>query len=226
MPRCACASEVYGSVFVCLSVCLCRLLQLLKDQRSASKGFYGLLVMDFNSWICKIMLRSRVMARFAYLECHCSLFRTVQSETCPCSVATLLSSQLCTKTLAIGSCKSEKRAAKLHLAAVRSSSHYRRARPFVDLELFQQRSRPILAGKLLSLAEQVSYCKLRLASCGIASVPPPRHQHPCTAKSEVGISHQIWCDCVVSVGTPHLVGMPHQFVKWERHTCLGGRTTL
>ncbi len=39
-----------------------------------------------------IMLRSRVMARFAYLECHCSLFRTVVSETCPCSVATLLSS--------------------------------------------------------------------------------------------------------------------------------------
>ncbi len=53
MPRCACASEVYGSVFVCLcvcvSVCLCRLLQLLKDQRSASKSFYRLLVMF--SWI-------------------------------------------------------------------------------------------------------------------------------------------------------------------------------
>ncbi len=34
MPRCACASEVYGSVFVCVvSVSLCRLLeQLLKDQ--------------------------------------------------------------------------------------------------------------------------------------------------------------------------------------------------
>ncbi len=32
MPRCACASEVYGSVFVCVSVCLCRLLQLLKDK--------------------------------------------------------------------------------------------------------------------------------------------------------------------------------------------------
>ena len=31
---------------------------------------------------------------------------------------------------------------------------------------------------VLALAEQVSYCKLRLASCGIASVPPPRHQHP------------------------------------------------
>ena len=32
MPRCACASKVYGSVFVCLSVFVCRLLQLLKDQ--------------------------------------------------------------------------------------------------------------------------------------------------------------------------------------------------
>ncbi len=46
MPRCACASEVYGSVFVCMSVCLCRLLQLLKDQCSASKR---ILVMF--SWI-------------------------------------------------------------------------------------------------------------------------------------------------------------------------------
>ncbi len=53
MPRCACASEVYGSVFVCLcvcvsacvSVCVCRLLQLLKDESSASKSFYRLLVM-------------------------------------------------------------------------------------------------------------------------------------------------------------------------------------
>ncbi len=44
---CACASEVYGSVFVC--VCLCRLLQLLKDQRSASKSLYKLLVTF--SWI-------------------------------------------------------------------------------------------------------------------------------------------------------------------------------
>ena len=62
-PRCACASEVYGSVCVCtcVRVCLCRLLQLLKDESSASKSFYRLLVMDFNSWICKIMLPSRVM---------------------------------------------------------------------------------------------------------------------------------------------------------------------
>ncbi len=112
MPRCACASEVYGSVFVCLCVravsvcpscvcvcvcvCVCRPLQLLKDESSASKSFYRLLVMhvylDFNSWICKIMLRSRVMPSFAYLECHCSLFRRVRSKTCSPSVTTLLSS--------------------------------------------------------------------------------------------------------------------------------------
>ncbi len=47
MPRCAWANEVYGSVFVCL--CVCRLLQLLKDQLYASKSFYRLLVMF--SWI-------------------------------------------------------------------------------------------------------------------------------------------------------------------------------
>ena len=49
MPRCACASEVYGSVFVCLCVCVCRPLQLLKDESSASKSFYRLLVMF--TWI-------------------------------------------------------------------------------------------------------------------------------------------------------------------------------
>ena len=48
MPRCACASEVYGSI-VCLCVCVCRLLQLLKDESSASKSFYRLLVMF--TWI-------------------------------------------------------------------------------------------------------------------------------------------------------------------------------
>ncbi len=47
MPRCACASEVYGSVFV--GLCVCRLLQLLKDESSASKSFYRLLVMF--TWI-------------------------------------------------------------------------------------------------------------------------------------------------------------------------------
>ncbi len=51
MPWCACTSEVYGSVFVCVCVCvcLCRLLQLLKDESSASKSFYRLLVMF--TWI-------------------------------------------------------------------------------------------------------------------------------------------------------------------------------
>ncbi len=55
MLRCACASEVYGSVFVCLHlcvcicVCVCRPLQLLKDESSASKSFYRLLVMF--TWI-------------------------------------------------------------------------------------------------------------------------------------------------------------------------------
>ncbi len=48
--------------------------------------------------------------RFAYSECR---FRTVRNKSCPWSVATLLS----TRTLAILiACKSEKRAAKLHLA--------------------------------------------------------------------------------------------------------------
>ncbi len=58
---------------MCLCVCLCRLLQLLKDESSASKSFYRLLVMFtwiLIRWICKIMLRSRVMLSFAYLECH------------------------------------------------------------------------------------------------------------------------------------------------------------
>ena len=73
------ASEVYGSVFVCLSVYTATAAQ------SASKSFYRVLVffLDRNLWICKIMLRSR----YSYLECHC---RTVRSKTCPWSVATLL----------------------------------------------------------------------------------------------------------------------------------------
>ena len=52
MPRCTCASEVYGSVFVFVSVC--RLLQVLQDQWSASKRFYTLLVI-FNLWICFVL---------------------------------------------------------------------------------------------------------------------------------------------------------------------------
>ncbi len=52
MPRCACASEVYGSVFVCV----CRLLQLLKDESSAIKSFYRLLVMF--TWILFVDLQN------------------------------------------------------------------------------------------------------------------------------------------------------------------------
>ncbi len=52
LPRCAFASEVYGSVFVC-AVCLCRVLQLLCDQQNASKSFYRLLVTF--SWIYKLI---------------------------------------------------------------------------------------------------------------------------------------------------------------------------
>ncbi len=105
MPRCACASEVYGSV------CVCRLLQLLKDQSSVSKSFYSTHVyLDFNLWDLQ---NNALFSSYAYLKCHCSLFRRVHSKTCPWSVATLLSSWLCTRTLAIGSCNSEKRAARL-----------------------------------------------------------------------------------------------------------------
>ncbi len=51
MPRCAHAQARYTVVCfcVCVCVCLCRLLQLLKDQWSASRSFYRLLVMF--SWI-------------------------------------------------------------------------------------------------------------------------------------------------------------------------------
>ncbi len=56
-------------------------------QVRVSIGFYSQVFLDFNLWICKIMLRSRVMPSFAYLECHCS-----QKQTSLASVATLLSS--------------------------------------------------------------------------------------------------------------------------------------
>ena len=39
-----CASEVYVSVCVCVRACVRGLLQLLKDESSASKSFYRLLV--------------------------------------------------------------------------------------------------------------------------------------------------------------------------------------
>ena len=94
-----------------MRVRVCTLLQLLKDQSSASKSFYRLLV-DFNSWICKIMLRSQVMPSFAYLECHCSLFRRLRSEIVHGIL--LLYLVVSSRTLAIGSCNNVKRAARLY----------------------------------------------------------------------------------------------------------------
>ncbi len=87
MPRCACASEVYGSVFVCLCVRVDRYScsRINKVQVRVSIGMFSFVDLQ-------IMLRSRVMPSFAYLECHCSLFRRVRSKTCSLSVATLLSS--------------------------------------------------------------------------------------------------------------------------------------
>ncbi len=57
------------------------------------------------------MLRSRVMAiyRFAYLECHCSLFRLLWLDNYNLAIIlSIVSSAL--NAIAIGSCKSEKRA--------------------------------------------------------------------------------------------------------------------
>ncbi len=83
---------------VCFCVCVCVDYYGRSNKLSASKSFYRLLVIF--SWIAICgLLRSRVIARFAYLECHCSFFRTVHSKTCPWSVATVLSSWFCTRTL-------------------------------------------------------------------------------------------------------------------------------
>ena len=51
---------------MCFCVCVCRLLQLLKDQSSVSKRFYRS-SHDFNSWICKIMLCSEEQVLLLHL---------------------------------------------------------------------------------------------------------------------------------------------------------------
>ena len=62
--------------------------------------------LDFNSWICKIILRSRVMARLTLNAVADS------SDSCVATYLELFYLVVsCTRTLAIGSCKSEKRAA-------------------------------------------------------------------------------------------------------------------
>ncbi len=91
MPRCACASEVYSSVFVYLCVCVCRLVyscsRINQVQVRVFIGFYShvfLLFVDLQN--------NALFSSHAYLECYCSLFRRVPSKTCLLSVATLLSS--------------------------------------------------------------------------------------------------------------------------------------
>ncbi len=44
-------------------------------------------LLDFDSWICKLKLSSRVMVSFAYLEGHCSLFRLLRSTICSYSTS-------------------------------------------------------------------------------------------------------------------------------------------
>ena len=65
MPRCACMRKrgIYGSVFVCLCVCVdCYSCSRMNQvQVRVSIGFYSHVYLDFNSWICKIMLCFRVM---------------------------------------------------------------------------------------------------------------------------------------------------------------------
>ncbi len=80
MPRCACASEVYGSVFVCVCVDYFSCSRINEVQVRVS-------LQDFSHvFYCEIILCSRVTSSFAYLD------RRVCSKTCPWSVATLLSS--------------------------------------------------------------------------------------------------------------------------------------
>ncbi len=57
---------------VCVSVCLCRLLQLLSASKGSSHVF-----LDFNSWICKIMLRSRVDLLTWNAQCEAKLVHVV-----------------------------------------------------------------------------------------------------------------------------------------------------
>ncbi len=57
MPRCACASEVYGSVFVWVCVDCYSCSRINEVQVRVSIGFYHVFL-DSYSWICKIKLRS------------------------------------------------------------------------------------------------------------------------------------------------------------------------
>ncbi len=88
---------------VCVSVCVdCYSCSRINEvQVRVSIGFQSC----FLGWQWLDLQNKALFLSYAYLECHCSPFRRVRSKICSPSVATLLSSQPCTRTLAIGSCR-------------------------------------------------------------------------------------------------------------------------
>ncbi len=100
------SSEVY--VYVC--VCVSRLLQLPRDHFSIGK-----------IWICKIMLLELWLRLLTWNPIVAFLGQCVAKLVHGVLLVYLHVVEFCTRTLAIGSCKSEKRATKLHLAV--SCSH-------------------------------------------------------------------------------------------------------
>ena len=67
-------------VYVCVSVCSscnCSTVAMRLKLR-----LLATLILDFDSWICKLKLCSRIMASFTYCEGCCSLFRTVPCIIC------------------------------------------------------------------------------------------------------------------------------------------------
>ncbi len=61
MPRygCACASEVYGRVFVHISVCVCRLLQPVADPEGVLWVQLNPPLRDISEWEAETTTRSR-----------------------------------------------------------------------------------------------------------------------------------------------------------------------
>ena len=92
-------------VCVCVCLCLCSSCNCstvaMRQKSTASIGFYSHVLLDFDSWICKLKLCSRVMATLTYSEGCCCLFRILCSIICPHKLSIQPMSQPCTKALAI-----------------------------------------------------------------------------------------------------------------------------
>ena len=82
------------TVCVCLFVCNCSTITM---RRKLTASNYVLL--DFDSWISKLKLLSRVMASLTQIEGCCSLFKIFRSIICS-QVFIQLMSYPCTKALA------------------------------------------------------------------------------------------------------------------------------